>query len=881
MKTICCRIVSILTLFSLAAWSAAAPPTVAALTETPAPAPVRVERWLLLGPADAPLPVFHDETDGGVKLEDLLKDSDFDQLPADPAEGRAVVRPGGSPLAWRSVAADAGGRVALPRPEPPTPRPAEAWLAAYLDASRWSEIEIVLTGTHPRRFWVDGAPLASGTKPSDGDAGKVSASAKLAPGRHLLLVKTLLDPAVGGAWTVGAEFGTGKAAAGAVRTGVDPLRPLGIDDILGWPSILDMAVSPDGARVALAMRQRPAGAEAAESWLEVRRIADGGLEGTWRGGIGFDQVDWAPVGRKLSYVSTEHGKDKSRSTLWLLDLETGAAAPVLRGIENLVDYHWLPDGSGVVFSVREEAEKGKTGIKRVEGLMDRWAHYRDKRALHLAGVPGGLTRRLTAGGLTCEFDDISPDGRRLLFTRTAEDVSRRPYSRTELWELDLADGAARKLRDFGWLRGARYAPDGRRLLVLAGPSAFGETGVNVPAGMIPNESDGELYIWDPAADAVTAFTRDFDPAVDGAVWSRADGRIYFRAADGTRVRLYAYDERQPGFTRIDLPVDVADRLVIAGRASAGAVTGTSPWQPQVLVGLDLAAGAARVLLQPAAAELARVRTGRVEDWRFQAETGKTIDGYVVYPPDFDPSRRYPVIVNYYGGTTPVSRAFGGRYPKEWWASLGYVVYVPQPSGATGYGQEFSARHVNDWGVTSAGEIIKGTRRFLEAHSFADPERVGCIGASYGGFMTMRLLTLTDRFAAAVSHAGISQIASYWGEGYWGYSYSALATANSFPWNRPDIYVEQSPLYHADKVKTPLLLTHGSADTNVPVGESDAFFVALKLLGTPVEYLQVEGLDHLILDHDKRRRWSESIMAWYDRWLKGQPEWWDALYPPTK
>ncbi|HPB29399.1 MAG TPA: prolyl oligopeptidase family serine peptidase, partial [Acidobacteriota bacterium] len=360
-----------------------------------------------------------------------------------------------------------------------------------------------------------------------------------------------------------------------------------------------------------------------------------------------------------------------------------------------------------------------------------------------------------------------------------------------------------------------------------------------------------------------------------------DGRIYLSAEDGTRVRLYRYDEKLPGFTPIALPVDVAERFVLADRTLTGVVTGTSPWQPQTLVALDLEQTAARTLICPAQEELARVRTGRVEDWSFEMSPGRTIDGYIVFPPDFDPAKTYPVIVNYYGGTSPVNRAFGTRYPKEWWASLGYLVYVPQPSGATGYGQEFSARHVNDWGLTSAQEIIEGTRRFLAAHPYADPKRVGCIGASYGGFMTMRLLTLTDQYAAAVSHAGISQLASYWGEGYWGYSYSALATADSFPWNRKDIYVEQSPLYHADKVKTPLLLTHGAADTNVPVGESDAFFVALKLLGAPVAYLQVEGQDHWIMEHDKRRHWSESIMAWYACWLKDEPEWWNALYPPLK
>ncbi len=202
----------------------------------------------------------------------------------------------------------------------------------------------------------------------------------------------------------------------------------------------------------------------------------------------------------------------------------------------------------------------------------------------------------------------------------------------------------------------------------------------------------------------------------------------------------------------------------------------------------------------------------------------------------------------------------------------------QPSGSVGFGQEFSALHVNDWGEIVADDIITGVEYFLKLHSFVDPKRVGCIGASYGGFMTMRLLTETDLFATAVAHAGISSLAGYWGEGYWGYLYSAVATANSFPWNRKDIYVDASPLYSADKITTPLLLLHGTDDTNVPPGESYQLYTSLKLLGRDVELVTVKGENHHILTFDKRLKWSKTIIAWFDKYLKDEPAWWKALYP---
>ena len=123
------------------------------------------------------------------------------------------------------------------------------------------------------------------------------------------------------------------------------------------------------------------------------------------------------------------------------------------------------------------------------------------------------------------------------------------------------------------------------------------------------------------------------------------------------------------------------------------------------------------------------------------------------------------------------------------------------------------------------------------------------------------------------------IPSYWGEGYWGYAYNAVSAAESYPWNNPKIYIDQSPLFHADKVVTPLLLLHGGSDTNVPPGESEQMYTALKILGAEVEYLRFAGQNHFIIDYKKRAIWNDAIISWFDKYLKKEPEWWDSMYPP--
>ncbi len=850
-------------------------------SEPAAKAPsVRVERFLRLGPVLDPLPVFHDGKPGTFGLAERLKADVFPNAPWTPTEGGSVSWFGGRDMTWTAGSVAKDGSVPLEPPaEAGAGRPAAAWLAAYLEVDRFQAATLRLEGAHPRRAWLDGREVASGG--TGGADEEVKGDVELVTGKHLLVVETLWDASRSAKpWQVGVELAAKDedAPRPEVRVSLDPARTITIHDVLDPPAIDSLAVSHDGDFVAVTLERYWPGTDTRETWLEVWAA---GRMYVWRGGSGIGQVAWGPRKGLLSYVTSEGEGDERRTTLWVVNVMSHVSTPLLERVEDFVGYRWSPDGRTIAYLTSVEPEKDERGIKRLEGLMDRWSYHRTKRYLNLVTWPGGVRRRLTAGPLSTDGIAFSPDGGRLLFTRSVEDFAERPFIATELWELDLGSFESRQLRRSRWLNSAVYSPDGKRLLLLAGPDEFGDAGRNIPAGMIANNYDGQLFVWDPASDEVDAITRDFEPAVQRADWSRADGKIYLTAESRDYVRLYRYDPAERRFGAIDTKTDVLGGFTLAGGAPVAAGVGSGPWMPGKLIVIDLKRDLARQLIDPAHEWFKPIRRGTVEPWSFTASSGKQIDGRVYLPPGFDAQQKYPLIVYYYGGTSPVGRGFGGRYPKEYWASQGYVVYVLQPSGATGFGQAFSATHVNDWGKTTSEEIIEGTRRFLEAHPYVDAQRVGCIGASYGGFMTMLLSTKTDLFAAAVAHAGISSISSYWGEGYWGYSYSSVATANSYPWNRQDVYVDQSPLFRADQHRVPILLTHGAADTNVPVGESDQFYVALKLLGKDVEYLRVDAQDHWILDHAKRIVWSRSIVAWFDRWLKGQPEWWNSLYPPRE
>jgi len=834
---------------------------------------VTVERWLVLGPIAAPLPAFNNEDEKAkVGAGELLAYPHVDHKLLRPVAGETVPMVWGKDVEWK--AADApdttGVSIGTDGSEAEV-----AYLAAYVEVPRWMTLDVEARSHHAMEVFVDGESIASQKKPNKKEAGKASGTAKVKAGKHLLLVKTVDVPSdSAGAWSVAVTLSPGKDFDVTPVVSIDPTRTMTIEDVLDGPSVGGIQVSPDGRLVALTLSEREPPEGTADRWVEVRDARHGSLVQTLRD-ISGSNWQWAPVGNRLSYVNTNDGK----GTLRVIDLDTRNIETIVEDVKDFSGYQWGPDGTFVVYSVNKEPEKDKTGVKRMIGVSDRREGERNKSSLYLASVPAGVTRQLTAGEYSVRVLDVHPSGKTVLITRTHEDLSAGPYEIDELAVLNIADASVDPLWSGRWFNGGIWSPDGKKILVVGGPSTFGDVGVNVAEGESPNEYDRQAFLFDPATKTAEAITKDFDPTVESVFWPKRGGDIYMVSEAGEYNRLYRYSVKKRTFKEIELPTDVVHGRDVARDEPFAVLAGSSANRPPRLFAVDLAKSSVRDLYDPMKESYAHVTIGDVEDFDFTTSGGTTIVGRVHFPPDFDPGKKWPAIVYYYGGTSPVTRSFGGRYPKNLWAAHGYVVYVLQPSGATGFGQEFSAVHVNDWGKTTAGEIIEGTKKFLAAHPYVDPKRVGCIGASFGGFMTELLVTQTDIFAAAVSHAGISDISSYWGEGYWGYQYNAVSAMNSFPWNRPDIYINQSPLFHADKVVTPLLLLHGGADTNVPRGESDQMYAALKILGKEVEYIRVEGQNHWILDYKKRIVWNDAILSWFDRWLKDQPQWWNDMYPP--
>lgn len=803
---------------------------------------IKVMQFLHTGPVPVNKPIMADSLNVNGKpfeIKNLLKST----VPFDKVFANATI-----------LDADTAGMISFQAPEKGY---ALHLFSFYLNSDRYTKGTLEVSGPGSFDVYVNNKPVSA------------TSELTMEPHRYEVVVKYLTADSDTCPPTLKAIYKSKEDAK--VVASLNPDKRYTSRDILEGTNFRGVSLSPNGKYVLVKYYTRLEGGKS-ESYAQLREAASGRILLQDKGFI--MSASWMPTSNKMYFTRTGmNGKE-----LVTVD-PTNMQEEILA--DNLPEgsFNFTPDEKTLLFTIQEEGPKDSPDMLRILEPNDRLPGFRNRYFIWRYDLQSGLYEQLTFGHNSTYINDVSPDSRYLLFSTSETDYTSLPHSSNSLYKLDLQTMAVDTLWEHAkYVNGGTFSPDGKQLLVSGSGNAFGGIGLNIREGQISNTYDGQLFLYDPATRKATALTKDFNPNVTGALWNKYDGQIYMMTEDQDYLRIYTCNPANGKIKQINASEDVVYNYSLAETAPVMYYYGQSTSNANRLYAYDLKSGKNRLIYDLSAEKLKDVKLGEVHDWNFTAEGGTTIQGRYYLPPNFDPDKKYPMIVYYYGGTSPTNRALEFSYSMHMYAAQGYVVYTLNPSGTTGFGQEFAARHVNAWGEPTADEIIRGTELFCKEHSFVNPKKIGCAGASYGGFMTQYLQTRTDLFAAAVSHAGISALSSYWGEGYWGYGYCSVANTGTYPWNNPEFFTKHSPLFNADKIKTPLLLLHGNADTNVPVGESIQMFLALKLLGKTVEFIQVDGENHGVADYKKRLEWQNTIFAWFAKWLKDEPEWWDALYP---
>ena len=687
----------------------------------------------------------------------------------------------------------------------------------------------------------------------------------LEPATHEIILKYLSEAGQNDSLKVCVE----TEKEGIITLREDGKHNYSLNDVMHGTHFSGVSLSPDGKYLMTSYRTTQVGGRTS-GVTKITELATGKVLAQR-----LEYLQWMPKSNRYYY--TRMGVNGRQ----LVAVEPASGQEYLLA-DNLPDGYFqiAPSEDWLLYSLTQEGPKERREIYEVIEPDDRQPGWRDRSYLAKFDLATGLMQPLTFGYHNAWAQDISADGNKVLVMTNRSRLTKRPTTVSSLLLLDVNTLKVDTLvAEDGFLNSAQFSPDGKQIAVTASPEAFEGIGLNVKEGQTPNMYDYQMYLMDLADKKVTPVTKSFNPSVQRVVWNKVDGKIYFTAENRDYVSLYCMNPVDGKIQQVETKEDLVKGLSLSANASLLAYYGQGAMNSDRLYTLDLKKKK-HTLVEDLSNDLLKdVQLGECRDWNFINSKGDTIYGRYYLPPHFDASKKYPMIVNYYGGCSPTERNFESRYPHHAYASLGYVVYVVQPSGASGFGQEFGARHVNTAGEGPAQDIIEGTKKFCEEHAFVNAKKIGCIGASYGGFMTQYLQTKTDIFAAAISHAGISDHTSYWGEGYWGYSYSEVSMANSYPWTRKDLYVERSPLFNADKIHTPILFLHGDVDMNVPVGESIQMYTALKLLGRETAMVLVDGQDHHIVDYGKRIQWQNTIWAWFAKWLQDDATWWNAIYKP--
>lgn len=622
-------------------------------------------------------------------------------------------------------------------------------------------------------------------------------------------------------------------------------------------------VSPDGKRVVYTVSDAMMTADKSEyvSQIWLATIANKQNVQLTFGDKSSTNPKWSPDGNWIAFTSNR--KD-NKNNIYLLNLNGGEAEPLTDVKTGVSEFAWSPDGKSIAFRMTDA--KTDEEEKNDKARNDfRWVDENPKLArLYVISLQKDANgkrepRKLTTANYNVQEFDWSADSSRIAFNHTTLPTAN-DWTSSDVSVVEVASGKVTVLANTPAAESSPvYSPDGKSIAVLVSdnPPRWAQSGLIqiFPAG--------------GGAPKTVAASYDGQPGIAG--WSSDGKRIYFSEPKGTGIQVYVIDVAANRIEEIKSTTAVYNALTLNQNGTMfGFVRQTSDTPGDVYVASVSDFTPVQISKVNDGVKLPPV--GRTEVIRWKSKDGKEVEGLLTYPVGYQAGQRVPLILNIHGGPAGVflQSYLGGRgvYPLATFSARGYAILRPNPRGSSGYGTDFRRANMKDWGMGDYQDLMTGVDRVIEM-GVADPDRLGVMGWSYGGFMTSWVVTQTKRFKAASAGAPVTNLMSF----------NGTADIPSFvpdyfgaqAWDAIDVYQKHSPMFNVKGVSTPTMIQHGEADVRVPISQGYEFYNALKTQGVPTRMLVLPRQPHGPTEPKMQLAAMKANLEWFDKYIGAKPE----------
>ncbi len=638
---------------------------------------------------------------------------------------------------------------------------------------------------------------------------------------------------------------------------VDAARPIALEDYYRVETAATPAISPDGRWVVFVRSSVIEGDNQrhTELWLSP---ADGSAPAGRLTSPAFNASapKWSPDGKLLAFRSSRKVAG-SEGDVWFLrmDRPSGEAfqipgvggAPVFSS-----DNRWIAftKKTPPPAKSREQSPAERQLAQRFKGRVYDWMNVRfDSRGylndtrdpsatppseLYVVPREGGTPKQLTHLEVDVEAPVWRPDSLALALVADSHQRDEYSYERSDLWTVDL-DGQLHRLTDDGYQYDSPvWSPDGRSLVFRRRPGLS-----QIIQARLNHGAAVDLCRMPAQGGEITNLTQEWDLIPEAPTWSAQDV-LYFGGAVGGDTHLFRMPAAGGRVQQVTSGTRSLGGFSFAQSFERVAYTGTDPTHPAQAFAARADGSGEQQLSALNETWLKDADLATAETIRFRSPDGTTVEGWVMLPRALIKTP-YPLILATHGGP---HGAYGNHFDFEFQllAANGYAVLYTNPRGSTGYGEKFLWATWGGWGKLDYQDVMAGVDYAL-AHYPIDPKRLGVTGYSYGGFLTNWIITQTNRFAAAVTGAGVSNWLSDYGT-----SDIPRTKESEFygaPWDQESSERMRalSPITHAGNVKTPTLFLHGEADLRVPIEEAEQMYTALKKRHVPARFVRYPGNYH--------------------------------------